>query len=77
MSHARFCPRCKFPNAETILFCAQCGMNLKPKTMFTLGIMILLIILGVVALGGVGLTIAVISNPKAFAPPATASRESM
>jgi hypothetical protein len=72
MSHARFCPRCTFPNAETSLFCAQCGMNLKPKTMFTPGVMVLLIILGVVALGGVGLTVAVISDPKSFAPPATA-----
>lgn len=74
MSHARFCPRCKFPNAETNLFCAQCGMNLKPKTMFTPGVIVLLIILGVVALGGVGLTVAIISNPKSFAPPTTASQ---
>lgn len=72
MHHARFCPRCTFPNAETNVFCAQCGINLKPKTMFTPGIIVLLILLGVVALGGVGLTVAIVSNPKSFAPPITA-----
>lgn len=74
MSHARFCPRCKFPNAETNLFCAQCGMDIKPKTMFTPGVLVILIVLGVVALGGVGLAVAVISDPKSFAPPATAGK---
>jgi len=42
--------------------------------MFTPGVIVLLIILGVVALGGVGLTVAIISNPKSFAPPTTASQ---
>jgi hypothetical protein len=72
--HARFCPRCTFPNAETNVFCAQCGINLKPKKIFTPGVTVLLIILGVVALGGIGLTIGVISNPKSFAPPVTAGK---
>lgn len=74
MKQPRYCPRCSFPNAETNLFCAQCGVGLKPKTMFTPGVIVLIIILGVVALGGVGLTVAVISDPKAFAPPPTTGK---
>lgn len=74
MNQTRSCHRCSFSNAETNLFCAQCGANIKPKTTFTPGITLVLIALGVVALGGIGLTVAVISDPKSFAPPATTGK---
>ena len=73
MNQTRFCHRCSFPNAESNQFCAQCGNDLKPPGMFTPGIKLLLIGVGVLALSGVGMIIAAFNDPKSFAPPPQAA----
>jgi hypothetical protein len=49
-------------------FCAECGAELR-RTMFTVGVVFTLILIGLFMLSGIGIAIAYISDPKSFNAP--------
>lgn len=72
------CQRCRFPNAPTNAFCAQCGAQLQPATAGgnvgrSSWATPLLIIIGVFAVAFIGILTVALFNPEGFAPPPAAS----